>query len=295
MINNLKICKQTREIAAQTLYTALKKLLESEKPISELMLRDEWLKELRKHDNIFPDGWYMPPPHGIAVLFSNENDFTRINHKSLRPQEKWSRENIYLNRQNGILYLFAGPVDRRSGIIGDFQITLYLGNNVEIKELLKTCFLMDKQIFEYANVGMKLSQIATYANTLMKQKGMITEIISKTDITGINNIGHTIPVPVNEWTSDEQAEFIKGSVNWQKIKEIINHKRIFTNTNENYILKPGGALTIEPRPKYIKKRHLPSSISFHTIALFKENGEKELLTDFDELFRLVGMNYMLKK
>src|SRR5436853_4201407 len=105
-MDKLEVCKSTRKIAADSLAKVLKKLLKSKKPISEVMLRDAWLFEMRKNKNIFPDGWYMPPPHGIMVLFADEKNVQRFNYKSARPNETWPRDDIFLDLKKGIIYCY---------------------------------------------------------------------------------------------------------------------------------------------------------------------------------------------
>ena len=292
-MDKLEICKQTRKIAADSLYKVLKKLLASDKPISEVTLRDAWLAEMQKNKNIFPEGWYQPPPHGMIVLFSTDKNVERINYKSARPQEKWPRDDILLNPQNGIIYCYASPVDKTTGIIGDFGLTLYFGKNPEIKKLLKMCLELDKELFAYVNVGMTLGDLSSEAESLMKKDGMATDAKPITDIGEIV-IGHTIPDSYKGWADKEKLLLKNKEKNWLAIKDIISRKRINVKKNEPFIIEKGSAVTIEPRPKIINKPYLPTALSYHTIALFKENGSKELLTDFDELFTLAGMSYMIK-
>src|SRR6266498_842465 len=144
MLNKLEICKKTRKFAARSLYTVLKKLLESQKPISEVTLRDAWLAEMRKNKNIFSEGWYSPPPYGMAVIIGGNGKDSRRNYKSLRPAENWPKDNVFLDKRSQHLYAYASPVDRKTGIIGDFAISLYFGDDLETKHFLKMCFMLDK-------------------------------------------------------------------------------------------------------------------------------------------------------
>ena len=75
MIDKLAICKQTRKVSSDSLLRTLTKALGTNDPISESQFRDFWLSELRTHKELFPDGWYTPPPHGIGVLFGNQMAF----------------------------------------------------------------------------------------------------------------------------------------------------------------------------------------------------------------------------
>ncbi|HVF69484.1 MAG TPA: hypothetical protein VNA13_02865 [Xanthomonadales bacterium] len=291
-IDKLEICKQTRNIAADSLYKVLKKLLASNESISEVMLRDEWLSEMRKNINIFPDGWYLPPPHGMIVLFADEDQVERFDYKNARWESSWARDDIFMNKQNGIIFCYASPVDKETGMIGDFALTMYFGNNPEIKDLLKFCLKIDTDTFNYAQIGMKIYDITSFTTQQMHKNGMTNDAIAINDKADIN-IGHSIPAAYEEWTAEEKKILSNGMNDWTTTKDMIAKKRYYINNVESLVIKPGTAFTIEPRPRLISKPHLPAAINYHTIAFFKENGEKELLTGFNELFKLLGMEYML--
>ncbi len=291
-IDKLEICKQTRKIAADSLYKVLEELLASSKPISEVMLRDAWLAEMRKNKNIFPDGWYLPPPHGMIVLFADDKNVERFDYKNARWKASWARDDIFINKHNGIIFCYASPVDKETGIIGDFALTLYFGTNPELKNLLRYCLDLDKKIFEYAKIGMKIFAITKFALDEMRKDGMTNDVIALMDKADVN-IGHSVPRAYEEWTSEEKKILSNGIENWTAAKDMIAKKRYYVNNIESRVINPGTAFTIEPRPKVIDKPHLPAAMNYHTIAFFKENGEKELITGFDELFKLAGMDYML--
>ncbi len=293
-MDTLEICKRTRKIAADSLYKVLKELLASDKPISEVMLRDAWLSEMRKNKDIFPDGWYLPPPHGMIMLFADDRNVERFHYKNARWESSWARDDIYMNKNNGIVFCYASPVDKSSGVIGDFGITLYFGNNPQIKELLKFCLQIDKDAFDYAKTGMKISDITDFAVDQMQKNGMNNDTITINDKADIN-IGHSIPVAYDDWTDEEQKILANSLNDWTTTKDMIAKKRYYVNNIESRVIKPETAFTIEPRPKVVDKPHLPAAMNYHTIAFFKENGEKELITGFDDLFKLVGMDYMIEE
>ncbi|HLC87575.1 MAG TPA: M24 family metallopeptidase [Patescibacteria group bacterium] len=277
----LEICKQTRKIAASTLLKTLQTVLNSNSPISELEFKNKWLTQLRKEQDIFLDGWYIPPPDGIGVLFGNSDNLGRVNYKSLRAEENWPREDVFLNKQ-GLAYFYASPVDKISGIIGDFAIIVYFGNDEKIEQHIALCLKITKEIFKFTKPGMKLSDIAKYCSKLYQKNNFVNMVESSTDPKG-TNIGHTIP--------DINLDSGKVS-NWDEACKLISKERIFINESENTVIKPGMALTIEPRPQSKVDPSLPM-ISFHTTALFYEDREKELITNFEEIFKLAGMDYLL--
>lgn len=291
-MNKLKICKQTRQIAAESLYKTLEKLLKSKEPISEARFRDAWLSEMRKHKEIFPDGWYLPPPHGIGVLFATDKNFSRIKFKTLRAKEYWPKEDIFLDRKNGFAFFYSSLVDKSTFIIGDFGLNIYFGNNKQIQTSLCKHLKLVKGIFDYSSIGMELSGVNSFAKNIFERNGFTNDWwVSTTDLTG-TNYGHTIPGTEIPWTIEE-AKALKETKNWEDKIKIINKKRKFINAKETIIINEGMGLTIEPRVLKKDDSSFPN-IYFHTIALFYENGEKEWLTNFDKIFELTGMDYMPK-
>lgn len=290
IIDKLEICKQTRRIATESLYEVLKRFL-AKKTFSEIDLRDTWLLHMRKRNSIFPDGWYVPPPHGVAVLFAPDDKFQRVCPSSLRLEEFWSRDDILLDKNRGLVLVYASPVNRKSGIIGDFGLTLYFGKRLEIIEHLKKSFQIVQEIFAYIEVGMKFSDVARFAHRQMNKKGLYSDLLSPTDPAG-TNIGHTIPAVFEGW-NDREEEIIKSPDSpWDDVKKVISKKRIFVNEIESFVIRPGMAFTIEPRPKVVNNPNIPM-VWFHTIVLIDGEGKKELVTGFDELFKLTGTDYML--
>jgi len=62
----------------------------------------------------------------------NEGVTSRLNFGNLRRESVWPRADIRLNVKNGIIFAYASPFDKKTGIIGDFQTTLYFGKKQEI-------------------------------------------------------------------------------------------------------------------------------------------------------------------
>lgn len=274
----LEIIKSTRRIAVETLSICLKEIISTQKPTSEVDFRDRWLGELQKHDNIFPTGWYDPPPSGIIVLFATDEDTSRVYEPSARVESAWPHSDRFLDREKGIALVYASPVDRATGMIGDFSTTLYFGKNSAVHDHLKKCMALDEEIFDRVKVGMKLSEVAKITQELIEKNNFKNIIVAVNDPTG-TNMGHTIPFSDEDMNEEELRIFQSG--NWREISTMISRKRKYVNLQEDMIIRPGMAFTIEPRPVSIENPKLPMT-SFHTICLIKENGEKELLTQFEE-------------
>lgn len=285
--SKLDACKATRKIAADSLVVALRDLLKKDKPISEVNLRDRWLLEMRKHNTIFPDGWYTPPPHGIGVLFATDENIERANFTTLRKKGYWPRDDVFLDRKNGLVMIYASPVDKATGTIGDFGCNIYFGKNKKIIDHIQTVYNTVQSIFAQVSLGMTFSMLFQLEYAVFEKHGLTNEgWVSVNDPTGIN-VGHSIP-----FLNEEEIEKLHTRKNWEKLATIISKKRKFINAVEKTIITPGMAFTIEPRVRSLVDTKLPT-IYFHTIVLVHENGEKELLANFDKIFKLVGMDYMV--
>lgn len=290
-ISKLELCKRIRSYAAESLYKVLREVLADPNSVSEAAFRDNWLEKLRRHPNIFPNGWYEPPPHGIGVLFATDDNPHRASPKSIRPQEYWPKDNISLNKNKGILFLYASPITKDdSGIIGDFGLTIYLGKNSKIVNHLKNSHEVLFEVFNSIQIGTRFADIAKTAKKVLAEKNLFSELVSPSDPTG-TNIGHTIPGSYEDFTIEEQK--IIQSRDWDQVKNLIRAKRVFVNEAESFTVKPNLAFTLEPRPETNDKT-LPT-VWFHSLVVIDENGRKQLVTGFSKIFSLTGMDYMPAK
>jgi hypothetical protein len=293
-MNNLEAIEATRQVASMALYQALKERLEQppNRCFSEVNLYGDWLYEMRQNPQIFRDGWYTPPPSGIGIIFGDLNRQDRLNFPSLRPMEYWPSDDSFLDREDGIAIVYASPVDRETGMIGDFGMTIYFGDNPRMQNHLKKVLGITDQVFGEVRVGMKLSELFEVEYEMFRTNGLINEgWISPSDLTGIN-VGHTIPATDVPW-SEEEIEILQHmGLRWPKKAKLISGRRRFINAVEETEIVPGMALTIEPRLKSTEDPKMPRAF-YHSIVLIDENGSKRLLKGFDDIFRLTGMDYML--
>ena len=285
----LQITKETRKIATDALFQTLKKAL-AKNLISEKQFRDLWFEELRKSPKIFPNGWYIPPPSGLIVLFATSKNPKRVLYPSMRPEETWPKNNIYLDKSDGILAFYASPVDRQSGIIGDTEVMVYLGKNKEVRNTLKSTININKEIFEFVKIGQKFSEIAKFANKLITRKGFTNNILSTNDPQS-TNIGHTIPATYEDWTTNEKNIILQGDQEWEKVCYLISNKRVFLNEAQDFKIQAPMAFTIEPRLRLNNRPNLPSAWS-HSIVFFDKNGAKELLMGFDKIYKICEAEYL---
>ncbi|HEX3082131.1 MAG TPA: hypothetical protein VHQ86_02665 [Candidatus Saccharimonadia bacterium] len=289
LMDLLAACHKTRQIAASTLEESLREALAKPDPVTEVALRDLWLAKLRGAKSIYPDGWYMPPPHGMFVQFATDEDPSRVNQTSNRRPEAWPRNDIYLDRANGLVSAYASPVDRDTGMIGDFCVMLYFGKSPAIQTHLAEALKLDAEVFERLEPGMEYADIARITYEQLEAHGFANTVASPTDPTG-TNVGHTLPGADTGWTAAEKAVFAAGD--WEATKNMMSHKRLFLNTSEHAKIPPTSGHTIEPRPEVPGHPELPAA-PYHTMVFWRE-GTKQFITGFSRLFELAGMDYMPK-
>lgn len=288
----IETCKQTREIASNGLSIVLEKVLSDGKQISEVEFRDLWLVELQKNDGILSEGWYTPPPYGIGVLFGKDTDGenSRLNFQSLRPEEIWPKKNVKLDLENGIIFTYASPINKETGVVGDFGVTIYLGRQNEIISQLKLCKQVVDQTFESIKVGMTFDDVARHMKSLIDENGLINEIECQTSPSSADDVGHTIPF-VSELVPEKFKQSLSNG-DLTEVRNTIRHGRIFARAGVNNKIEAGMAFTIEPRPMVKGNPKIPMTW-FHSICVIHTDGRKELLTNFDQIFRTTGMDYMM--
>lgn len=284
-----EVNEKTRSYTLDTLVKTFTPLLQRSTAFSEVQFRDLWISQLQKNKNIFSEGWYQPPPYGIGMLIGDTTKKSRTNYPSLRSKKCWPNNKSLFNKTHDFIYLYASPVEKKTGIIGDCGGTFYTGNNAAVHKHLKHCLTINQKIADSVKVGMTYAEIYIASMTIMKENRLSNEVVSSSDKTGVN-IGHSIPESFHLWTKKEQNKVKEGK--WKDILELISKKRKYINAIEKETVKPGTMITIEPRLTVLNKPNIPMA-SFHTTLHIGKNGEKRLLTNFDTLFRLFGMGYML--
>lgn len=265
---------KTRKIAAEI---AAQVLLNIDN-ISEVELRDLILSKMSTYDSLFPKGWYDPPPGGVGVLF-DQSPFKRLQFESLRNPLSWPNETSRFKKESiGIVYL--SPVDKKTGMLGDFGFTIYKGNNKEIKQHILKCFKTTLVIAEHAEVGMKFSDLYKFANDLFKNEfKIIGWMTTSHDPLGVN-LGHTAP-------GSFENNFILGNT-FEEVKETIRTKRIYINKVENFKIPETCAFTVETRLADLNRPYLPN-VFFHFIVIF-QNGEKRILKNFENIFKIANID-----
>lgn len=267
----------TRILAGKILSEALRDI----DGLSETEIKDKIFKNISRRKQLFPQGWYSPPPDGIVVLLA-EKPFSRLLYDSNRKKDYWPQKKFACGNET-VGNIYISPVNKTTGMFGDMGLTFYRGNNEKIKRHLKNSFSAILKIAEYTRVGMKFSEICEFAFKTYKNKLKPTFwLTTSSDPNHKLNLGHTVP-------GSFEKKFNCGG--FEQIKEVIKNNRVYINDNVHFIIPETCAFTIESRIEDCNDASLPS-VFFHFIVCF-EQGKKNILQNFDGVFNAIGMDYIL--
>ncbi len=262
--NELLPFNMARQKAFNSLCITLEKLY-GKQSIYEKDFKNEWYNNLTKENNIIADGWYNPPPNGMAILFGN-----RVSFDSLRNKKNWASDTI-INWKEDLLYAYCSPVDKVSGIIGDISVTLYFGKDKEIINHIKNCYNATLEVFDVLDKVKNSHELFIASEKIFTVHKLKNCIVSKTDNTPLD-LGHTFP----------KLEIIQSKDSLTKEeKQGISKARKFINENSNWDFIEGMQFTIEPQLISTINTKLPQ-ISQHYLVK-KENGKFIICRDIDEI------------
>ncbi len=276
-MNDIEAIARTRDTTSKIIAASLGRIENA----TEVEIRDSLLERMATHGELFPQGWYDPPPGGSSVLWA-QRPFNRLQFETLRDKSFWPSEISRFETETvGMIYLSS--VDRPTKMIGDIGLTIYNGADAKIQEHIRAVLGVIHGVAERAKVGMKLSHLYAEAMRMFDTHHKVIKWMTTHDDPMKVNLGHTIPGSFGESVPDEST--------FEEIKEFIRSKRIYINESETFRLPSTCALTVEAR--LVDTRDLDlSNVLFHLIVTFSE-GERRILTNFDDIFRTVAMNYML--
>jgi hypothetical protein len=252
---------------------------------SEQAFAQAWLQNLRRHPQIFEDGWYMPPPHGLITLFGKPADgYSRVCQPSFRPQELWPSPDCFYDEED-LFAAYASPVHRESNLIGDFGFTLYAGSSPEIRDHCERVLRISLEIAHCARVGMTFAELYSLAMDCARQHGLSHDIYSPSDQT-LSNIGHSIPL---SWPMDSTHQTLAKAQNFAEIVEAIRVGRKFLNAAELQPIEENMAFTIEPR---FSTATLPQ-VWFH-LTVIVQQGSRHIVHGFRPSLEKLRQTRLLK-
>jgi hypothetical protein len=284
LVSRINSALATRAAASQAAARVLTAGIDG---LSEVAFRDRWLHEMRENSDILPEGWYSPPPMGLSVLIADPPAFERLNFSSLRDTNYWPA-NERKAIEGGAVFMYCGPVNRRTAMIGDFQLTLYRGSSNAMRDHVDRALAVTIEIAQRATVGMTLGELFQFAASRMSPAGLSNNTLSVTDKIDRMNIGHTVP-----WTYGAYDDRIWGAIaqgDASEVASIISESRIFLTADQSLAIPDDIAFTIEPQ---LSAPGLPK-VSFHLMVAFR-GGQKTIACNFGHLFDLAGMKYLSSK
>jgi hypothetical protein len=252
---------------------------------NEAAIHDRWREILTADPIIMPSGWYLPPPQGMSVLIGQPPSFARTAFTSIRAMEKWPRDDSELTNDS-MLFAYCSPVNRATAMIGDFQLTLYAGDEASVRTHLTHCLQITLATAEYAAVGMELREVYEYAMASLQGAGLQNSARSTTDPSHERNIGHSLP-----WSDGIYDDRIWPAISENRTTEIadlISNARVFVTASQSQKIGNDFAFTVEPQITS------PDGIfaSYHIIVSFT-GGTKRIFANFLDLFRAFGMTEYL--
>lgn len=284
LLDNIDACLRTRELGAKALLETLKVV--KDKISSEKEVKEIWQRQLSSNPSVYEKGWYEPPPDGFAVLACDDLNPKRLDFSSIREEKFWPKNDIFLSIDN-TSFFYCSPIDKTRGIIGDFAVTLYGGDDQKTIEHIKKSLAVTKKIADYAKIGMSISEVNQFGLSLFDKFKLKNLDCSITDSMNIN-IGHTVP-----WTYEvmnrEERSILNGG-NWNELKDMISSKRKFVNGSQELKIQENMIFTVEPKLKSAFDPSIPAA-TFHMLVVFK-GSDKTIVSNFGEIFKEWDMNYL---
>ncbi len=235
-----------------------------QKGISEKLFSEIWLKNMSGYEGIIAEGWYNPPPKGIAVLSGSVEYPSRISYDSLRNEKYWPSDNI-INWESDLFYFYCSPLSQKDGLPGDFTITLYFGDDVQIKNHFKNTFRVTNEILNSMSGMLNSYELFCIANEILEKNKLLGCGISSTD-PALTNFGHTLP-NIDLGNSSKITDV--------QIKTI-SQLRKFINSTTNWFLECNQQFTFEPQLRANDNIELPQ-VSYH--YLINKVDDKFLICD----------------
>lgn len=283
---NVEKAVETRAAASR----AVLQMLSVTPTASEVTLHEAAQRELGELPDCFPEGWYSPPPQGIGVLLADEDDPSRLQYDTLRNKEFWPSDQ-YVRTMGTVGLIHVSPVDQFSGMIGDFGLTFYQGDNEAIQEHLKESLRAIEAIAGFAAAGMSYAEVFENARSVLKARHLTPDrMTTDHDPSGLN-FGHTLPWTTHNPTTLEQYAMDVGD--FEMLKENIRRKRFYVAANETSSIPSTGAFTVEARLESVDNPELPLAY-FHLLVAMKQ-GQKEIFANLNPLFDMLSMDYIRSK
>lgn len=257
-----------RRAATETFRETLRRL-KRRSQVTERDFANEWLAAMSSVDGVSMNGWYNPPPDGVAVL----TGIPRINFTSLRDEENWPSTRT-IDWENGALYAYCSPVNTASGMPGDFAITLYFGDNKHIRQHFHRTYQAVHEILTGIPSKASSGELFRHSTDIFDRWNLRNCVISYTD-TVFLDLGHTFPALSTFDTLTRKLEPAE--------QDFIRRGRKFINNESDWPLNSHGQFTVEPQLIDVGDAELPQ-VTYHYVVTPDSFGvlddQDTILTDF---------------
>ena len=239
---------RARTVAANAFESCLD--LTFDKEVTEAEFGREWLALMSCQSDIYASGWYVPPPDGLAVLTGTSDSASRTSFGSLRDPENWPSERKI--DWSGYLYAYCSPVDRETGLMGDFAITLFLGESDRIREHFLNSYVATQRVLQAAEHHENSLDLFKTASKIFSEHGLRNEVVSITDSTPLD-LGHSFP---------RLPEALRPDTLDSESAKLLSKGRKFLNEVSDWRLDAVDQYTIEPQLRSTLDESLPQ-VAFH--------------------------------
>ncbi len=270
--------------ARQTTADIVASSLQNIEGASEAEVRDRILAGIAGHKEFYPRGWYDPPAGGIALLFGDK-PYDRLKFDSLRNPEFFPSAASRFSKKKTVGIVYASPVDRATGMIGDFSCTVYGGSNRRLQEHIRSTYEVIHAVAARAEVGMSFSALYSSAMRIFENQSRAIRWMTTNHDPLKVNLGHTVP-------GSFEKDFPRGD-SFEAVGKALHSKRIYVNAVEEFRIPETCAFVVEARLVDTSEPELPN-VCVQYIVTFAE-GEKRILANFDPIFKVMGMDYIKSK
>ncbi|MGW7597074.1 hypothetical protein [Streptomyces antimycoticus] len=250
MNNSKMVSNLPRKVAADAFREVLKRF-QGKGEVSEQNLAQAWSEGMSVSDHLSVNGWYDPPPGGIAVL----TGLDRISFNSLRDRSNWPSDHT-VDWSTGALYAYCSPASVVNGMPGDFAITLYFGSDQAIRSHFLIAHEATREVLKVARGESSSRALFRRSNEIFESVGLRNCVISYTDTTPLD-LGHTYPV-LDDFVLDGNRKLTPEACDG------IRQARRFLNNDSDWDLRSCGQFTIEPQLVSEENPELPQ-VTFHYV------------------------------
>ena len=250
-----------RTIAYETFRDTLSDL-HGRADVTELQFRDEWLVRLSAHHELTVNGWYDPPPFGMAVFTGSDATETPFAFASLRSEPYWPSDRK-IDWQRGIMYAYCSPVHLIDRLPADFGITLYFGRDSVVRAHFRNALSLTRHLMERITSGTMARPLFRQSQTLFQNAGMRSNVASITDSVPVD-LGHSLPLV-------DSMELCAGRQLTERAKLALRTGRLFISESADWDLASVSQFTIEPSLISLQSRRLPQ-VSPHYVLSVSSAG-----------------------